>query len=112
MRVFLDACIDPRVADLFVGHEVTTAFELGWHQVKDHILLALLHDRFDVVVTIDQGMEHEHNLKKLSFGLVIVHVPKNKAEFYRPLRLELRDAVERARPGEVIHVHGKQPESW
>jgi hypothetical protein len=31
-------------------------------------------------VTIDKGFEHEHNLKKLSFGIVIVHVPRNRME--------------------------------
>jgi len=106
MRVFLDACVDPRVVDLFAGHEVRTAFEMGWHQLKDHILLPLVQDRFDVVVTIDQGMAYEHNLKKLRVGLVIVHVPKNKVEFYLPLTVELREAVEQVKSGEVVHIYG------
>ncbi len=80
---------------------------MGWHQLKDHMLLPLLQDRFDVVVTIDQGMEYEHNLKSLRFGLVIVHVPKNKVEFYLPLMPELRDAVEQVRGGEVVHIYGR-----
>ena len=48
MRVYLDACIDPRVAELLTGHEVRTAFQLDWHQLKDHILLPLVQDQFDV----------------------------------------------------------------
>jgi Domain of unknown function (DUF5615) len=104
MRVLLDACIDPRVVELFVGHEVKTAFDVGWHRLKDHILLSLVQDQFDVFVTIDQGFEYQHNLKKLRFGLVIVHVPKNKLEFYRLLGPELQKAVEQAKGGEVVHV--------
>ena len=92
MRIFLDACIDPRVANLFAGYDVRTAFEMGWHLLKDHVLLPLVQEQFDVLVTIDQGLEFEHNLKKLRLGLVIVHVPKNKVEFYRPV------ADEYARP--------------
>jgi len=106
MRVFLDACVDPRVADLFSGHEVSTALEMGWHQLKDHVLVPLVQDRFDVVVTIDQGMEHEHNLKRLRFGLVIVHVPKNKVECYKPLTAELLGAVEQVKRGGVVHIYG------
>jgi hypothetical protein len=34
----------------------------------------------DVFVTIDKGFEHEHNLKKLSFGIIIIHVAKNRME--------------------------------
>ena len=106
MRVFIDACIDPRVVELFAGRQVRTASQMGWHGLKDHILLPLVQDQFDVFVTTDGGFEYEHNLKKLRVGLVIVHVPKNKVEFYRPLRSQLQEAVERVKPGEVVHVHG------
>ena len=106
MRVFLDACIDPRVAEIFVGHEVRTAFAMGWHQLKDHMLLPMVQDRFDVFVTIDQGWEYEHNLGKLHFGLVIVHVLKNKAEFYTPLARELSGAVEQVKSGGIVRVYG------
>ena len=77
MRVFLDACIDPRVSEAFSGHEVRTAVELGWQRLKDNALVALLQDQFDVLVTADQGFEHQQNLKTLRFGLLIIHVPRN-----------------------------------
>jgi hypothetical protein len=60
------------------SHEVTTAFDLDWHRLKDHERVPLLQDRFDVLVTIDQGFEFEHNLEMLTFGIIIVHVAKNK----------------------------------
>ncbi len=108
MRVFLDACVDPRVVEAFSTHEVKTAFELNWHRLRDHELLPLLEDQFDALVTIDQGFEFEHNLKKLTFGIVIVHVPVNKVEFYRPIFPTLLASIERecvfACAGEVIHV--------
>lgn len=106
MRVFLDACIDPRVAELLTGHEVDTAFDRGWHQLKDHILLPLVQQHFDVFITIDQGFEFEHNLKKLKIGLVIVHVPSNKLESYRGLAGELIAAIEEVKFGQVFHVYG------
>jgi hypothetical protein len=104
MRVFLDACMDPRAASVFVGHQVTTAFAAGWHRLKDHELLPLIQGSFDALVTIDGGFEHEHNLKDLSFGIVIVHVVRNKAAHYQDLAAELLAAVDRVKPGEVIHV--------
>ncbi len=106
MRVFLDACIDPRVSEAFSGHEVKTAVELGWQRLKDNVLVALLQDRFDVLVTIDQGFEHQQNLKILRFGLLIIHVARNKVEFYRPLFGQMQAAMARVKPGEVIHVYG------
>lgn len=104
MRVFLDACIDPRAADIFSGHEVRTAVELGWHRLKDHLLLNLVEQQFDVFVTIDRGFEHQHNLKNRRIGIVIVHVSKNKAASYRAVAAELLASVVEVRPGAELHV--------
>jgi predicted nuclease of predicted toxin-antitoxin system len=105
MRVFLDACIDPRVTECFPVREVETAAGLGWERLKDHELIPRLQGVFDVLVTIDQGFEHQHNLKALRLGIVIVHVAKNKVEFYRPLFSRLRAAVANVKAGEIIHVY-------
>jgi hypothetical protein len=60
MRVFLDACVDPRVVEAFSENEVRTAFDLGRHRLKDHELVRLLQGQFDVFVTIDQPGEVIH----------------------------------------------------
>ncbi len=59
MRVFVDACVDPRVVEGLAGHYVKTAFELGWHMLQDCELLPLISQRFDVVITID-GVKPGH----------------------------------------------------
>jgi len=58
----------------------------------------------DVFITADRGFEHEHDLKSLSFGIVIVHAARNKITFYRPLFPQLLQATAIIRPGEVVHV--------
>lgn len=60
----------------------------------------------DVFVTADRGFEHEHDLKSLSFGILIVHVARNKITFYRPLFPQLLQAAATIRAGEVAHVYG------
>ena len=106
MRVLVDACVDPRVVEGLPGHEVKTAVDMGWHRLKDNHLVPLLQGRFDVLVTIDRGFEYQQNLKALRFGLVIVHVAKNKVEFYRPIFGKIQKAVAQVKPGEVLHVYG------
>lgn len=68
MNVFLDAGIDPRVREAFTDHEVITAAELGWQRLKDNVLVSRLQDQFDVLVTTDQGFEHQQNLKPCALG--------------------------------------------
>jgi hypothetical protein len=58
----------------------------------------------DVLITADRGFEHEHNLKSLPFGIIIVHALRNKIVFYRPLFPQLVKAVLTIRAGEVVHV--------
>ncbi len=74
MRVVIDASIDPRLVEAFADHHAQTLFDLGWQELKDHVLVKRL--ECDVFVTADRGFEHEHNLKSLSFGIIILHVER------------------------------------
>jgi predicted nuclease of predicted toxin-antitoxin system len=104
LRIYIDACIDPKVAELFTDHDVSTAFELRWHKLLDREIVARCNGRFDVLLTLDRGFEYEHNLSKLQFGIIIAHVPKNKVVFYRPLRERILVALDRIAAGRVVHV--------
>jgi hypothetical protein len=104
MRVVIDASIDPRLAGAFQDHQVQTLFDLGWQHLKDHVLVKQL--ECDVFVTADRGFEPEHDLKSLSFGIVIVHVARNKITFYRPLFTRLLETVATIGAGEVVHLYG------
>jgi predicted nuclease of predicted toxin-antitoxin system len=85
LRILLDECVNPRVRRAFPNHEVVTVAEAGWRGMPDESLVALANGTFDVLVTIDRGFGFEHNLQKLTFGIVIVHVRKNRIGYYQPL---------------------------
>ena len=104
MRIFVDACIDPRVVEVLGGHDARTAFDLGWQNLKDHVLLGRSGTQFDVLLTADRGFEYEHNLRELSIGIVIVHVGRNKLADYRAIASRILAAVGEVTPGSVVHV--------
>jgi predicted nuclease of predicted toxin-antitoxin system len=104
VRILLDECVNPRVRQAFPDHEVLTVAEAKWRTLPDAQLTAQAQGQFDVFVTIDKGFEFEVNLKKLTFGIVVVHVKRDRIEYYRPIFPALADVVERVRAGEVIHV--------
>lgn len=68
--------------------------EANWLTPADRELLALSRGRFDAFVTIDQGFAYQHNLKKLTFGVVIVHVAANTLECYEPIFADICRAAE------------------
>ena len=104
MRILLDECVNPRVKRAFTGHDVRTVAEVGWRTIEDRPLLELVQGNFDVFVTIDRSLEYQQNLRKLDFGIVIVHVPKNRIACYEPIFGQILAAAEDARPGRVLHV--------
>jgi hypothetical protein len=59
---------------------------------------------FDVFVTVDQNLEYQQNVAKLTLVLVIVAVPDNNIKYFRPIFIELQKAAESIRPGQIIHV--------
>jgi hypothetical protein len=95
---------EPAIAAGIPEHEVVIAVTTAWRQIRDHRLVEAIQGKFDVLVTIDRGFEFQHNISKLTFGIVIVHVRRNRMEYYRPLFPELSAAIAAIRPGQVIHV--------
>src|SRR5450432_1044073 len=103
MRVLIDECVDPRVKLLFGDHAVATVHEMGWDSLTDGRLLTVAQQQFDVLVTIDKGLEFQQNLSRFQIGVVVVHVPKNQLGYYRLLQEEILAAVKQARSLKVVH---------
>ena len=104
MRILIDECVNPRLRFAFTDFEVQTVAHAGWGGLLDGPLVAKARLVIDVLVTIDKGFEFQQNLAKLKFGIAIVHVHRNTMNCYRPLFAELVYAVQRVKPGEVVHV--------
>ena len=85
MRVLIDECVDPRVKQLFGDHEVATVHEQGWDTLEDGPLLVAAQKEFDVLVTIDGGIEFQQNLANRQIAVVVAHVPKNQLVHYRTI---------------------------
>ena len=104
MRILIDECVDPRVKLLFGDHEPARVHDRGWDTLEDGPLLVLAQKDFDVLVTIDSRMEFQQNIAKFRIGIVVAHVFKNQMVHYRAIQQELLLAVEKIKPGHVIHV--------
>lgn len=104
MRILLDECVDPRVKTLLSGHEVRTVHEMGWDRLLDGALLEACQGNFEILLTIDRGLQHQQNLQRFGVGVIVVRVPKNQLRYYRELQGQLIEALEQVRGGQAIEV--------
>jgi predicted nuclease of predicted toxin-antitoxin system len=104
MRILIDECVDPRIKALFPEHDVSTVHDMGWNELTDGTLLALAAKSFDVLLTIDKGLEFQQNFQNLSLVLIVVAVRKNQMPYYQALQQQLLAAIENLSPGQIIHV--------
>jgi hypothetical protein len=72
VKVFLDECVDWRLARDIVGHDVKTARQMGWTAVKNGALLTLASRHFDVFVTVDRNLSFQQNLDGVSIAVVVL----------------------------------------
>jgi hypothetical protein len=106
MRVLLDECVPRGLRKELSGHEVKTVGEAGWAGVKNGALLELAAKEFDVLLAVDRNLEYQQSFSGVALAVVVVHAPSKDIEALRPLVPAVLEAISKARPGVVAHVHG------
>jgi hypothetical protein len=104
VKVFLDECVDWRLARDIVGHEVKTARQMGWSTIKNGELLALASGSFDVFVTVDRNLSFQQNLPSFRIAVVVLAAKTNRLADLRPLVPSLLAAIQSAQPGAAKFV--------
>ena len=99
MRVFLDECIDWRLARDIVGHDVKTARQMGWTTIRNGALLTLASQHFDVFVTLDRNLSFQQNLDSFSIAVVVLSSKTSRLTDLKPLIPNLLVAIESAQSG-------------
>ena len=104
MRVLLDECLPRKLKSELPGHEVYTVPEMKWAGVKNGALLRIAAGSFDVLITTDQSLEHQQNLKELGLAIVVLAAISNDIDLLRPLMPRVREALGKLRVGEILRV--------
>jgi hypothetical protein len=106
MRLLLDECVPKRLTRELPGHEVKTVQDMGWAGIKNGALLKLADRQFDALLTVDQGIEYQHNFSGLKIGVVVMLAASNDVDDLRPLLPGVEQALTRLRTGEIVRVGG------
>jgi hypothetical protein len=73
VRVLFDQGAPAPLRQVLVGHEVSTAYELGWSTLKNgELLVAAEAGGFDVLLTTDRQLKYQQNLASRAIAIVVL----------------------------------------
>jgi predicted nuclease of predicted toxin-antitoxin system len=101
MRVLIDECLPKKLKLELADHFVRTVPEAGWAGKQNGELLRLAERDFDVLLTNDQNIEHQQNLRQFALGFIVLVAPTNDINDLRPLMSAVNDTLKYIKPGEI-----------
>src|SRR5258708_17667821 len=107
MRILIDECIDERFRNSFSNHDCQTARYAGLAGLQNgELLTAAETAKFDVFLTVDQGIEYQQNLAGRSIAIIIFRTKSNRLKDLLPhLSLYLAH-IESIQPGKIVRIEG------
>src|SRR5229473_8252343 len=107
MRILIDECIDVRFRSCFPGHDCQTASYAGLAGLKNgELLTAAETAKFDVFLTVDQGIEYQQNLTARKIAIIIFHTKSNRLKDLLPLVPACLAHIESIQSGQIVTIEG------
>jgi predicted nuclease of predicted toxin-antitoxin system len=103
-RVLFDEDMPRQLRRDLPDFEVRTVQEEGWSSVQNGELLRRAAERFDVLVTADQRLQHQQNIPQFRIGVVVIDARDTRLPHLRSMIPQLRAAIQDVMPGTVLVV--------
>lgn len=101
MKVLLDECVTRYLKRDFTGHEVLTVEEAGFKGLKNGQLLQAASGQYDVLVTVDQNLQYQQNLKAFAIAVIVLKAKRSTYPLLKPLMPQVLEILEKIKPGEI-----------
>ena len=103
MRILSDQATPVPLRSYLSGHNVFTAAQQGWHELRNGDLLKAAEDEgFEVLVTTDKNMQYQQNLSNRKIAVVVLG--KGNWPLIEPHVQKVVAAVNAARTGSLVEV--------
>src|SRR5437870_13463089 len=100
MRILIDECIDRRLRDFLAGHECQTARYAGFGGLENGALLTAAENaKFDVLLTVDRGIEFQQDLRHRNIAILIVYAKSIRLKDLLPHVATCLAGLESIQPG-------------
>jgi hypothetical protein len=104
MKVLLDECVTRYLKPGVIGHEILTVEEAGFKGLRNGRLLEAASVQYDVLVTVDQNLQYQQNLKTLAIAVIVLKAKRSTYPMLKPLMPQVLATLEKIKPGEMIVV--------
>lgn len=104
MKVLLDECVTRYLKRDFGGHEVLTVEEAGFKGLTNGRLLQTASGQYDVLVTVDQNLQYQQNLKTLAIAIIVLKAKRSTYPMLKPLMPQVIETLEKITSGEIIVI--------
>jgi hypothetical protein len=105
MRILIDECMDEQLRTSISGHDCQTARYAGLAGLKNGDLLrAAEAANFDVLLTVDQGIEHQQNLPARTIAIIVFCVKSNRLKNLLQLVPTCLARMESIQPGQIVKI--------
>lgn len=104
MKVLLDECLPKKLKREVNGDVVKTVPEMGWAGKKNGALMRLAEQEFDVLLTNDQNLEYQQNLKSFNLAILVLVAHTNDIDDLKPLMPAVNKALKTTRAGEIVYI--------
>ena len=102
MKVFFDHCVPRTLRARLPGHEVATARERRWDQLRNGDLIAAVEKDYEVMITSDQNLRYQQNLASRKLALVIL--PTNNLRKVLALSPTILAVLATIQPGDYVEI--------
>jgi predicted nuclease of predicted toxin-antitoxin system len=104
MKVLLDECLPKKLKHEIEADFVQTVPEAGWASKKNGELLRLAEANFDVLLTSDQNIGHQQNLKNFDLAFIVLVALTNDIADLKPLMTIVNEVLKTIKAGEIKYI--------
>jgi hypothetical protein len=107
MRILIDECVDERLRYSLLGHDCHTARYAGLAGLQNGELLAAAEAAgFDVLLTVDQGIEYQQNLADRRVAIIILRAKSSRLKDLLPHVPACLAHITSIHPGQIVTIEG------
>lgn len=104
MKLLLDECLPKDLLRDFAAHTVKHVKGSDYEGLQNGELLAEAQHEYDVLLTVDVNLYHQHKVSQFNLAVVVLRAYRNAYESLLDTVPEALEVLQTIQPGQVVYV--------